>query len=231
MKFIKLTILNLVIIGLFGVISFVYAENLEEDIAERTAKVETALYFSIEEANTLQKEFKAVPLSEDKRELQKYAQLEALLNSDIEWYFNKLGSLQTTEFKDAEEVRAFALQIIEYREKIYIETDIEVSNFVSFIYSGDVITKASETLSKLIEEDATGVYKTELDKTAALIKEAGELRAGAEANILPPLESIEPIEEVTIEVESDQPPTTKELLDKALANIKTAYEIILELAI
>ena len=144
-------------------------------------------------------------------------------------YYNKTkGDLEKKDNLD--EVKGLAKEVKEYRDTTYTPGVEKIIRFILVFYNEDVLGVANDRLGK-IEADVKkldklgvvegGAFRGKLDEATNLLKEAAKLQGEAKKIILGTASSTDS--------EREKKLSTKDMIEKSLNNVKTVYDIFLEL--
>ena len=211
-----------------------------------------ALILALEKVQKLTADIENMEFTEDSTEYALQQQFLGQLDSYRIFYTEKLDALSALE--TLEDIQTLAKEIKSYRDDTYTPGVENIVEFILVFYNEDVINIANERLSKisadldklvnvgLLEEKP---FEGKITEIKTLLTEAAQLQNQARdiIIILPEDETPEDITitvdaEVdstsTIDMESDTLketiPTTKELLETSLGNVKAVYADFLEIS-
>ncbi len=220
-------------------------EKVAKEIEARTKIIGEALTLSFKEIGSLQDKLNQLPKFADKsaeKEMQEdfLAKLDNY-NAFFEDEGKKLDDIKANESdnnKLNDELKDLAKEIKDYRDGIYSQTSQKVVEFTLVFYDENAVTVAKTRLNKvnadlrkleklgLIEK---GYFKTPLDKASKLISGASDLQLQAKGLILNPADEGES-ETSQTSTKAIVKPKPRELIDKSLSQVKSAYDIFLKIS-
>ena len=144
------------------------------------------------------------------------------------YYKKTKTSLEKEDTLDA--VKDLAKEVKEYRDTTYTPGVEKIIRFILIFYNEEVLGVANDRLGKIEADvkklDKLGVIKEgdfrgKLDEAIGLLKEAADLQGDAKKIILGTASSTDS--------EKEKKLSTKDMIEKSLNNVKTVYDIFLEL--
>ncbi len=204
-----------------------------DELAARKKVVGDALSLAIKEVTDLQDSLSSLPkFKEGSREAELAAEYSALLNNYLQIY-NSV-SVDFANLSDIDSVKAFAKQVIDFRNNTYNSKIDEIADFALLFYANDTISTASNRLSK-ITSDISKLsklnlikitdFKPRLDKVVDIIKDATANYLKAQAVILKASDSAK--------TNADQDAAAlgpRDYLENSLTDIKDAYDAFLSIS-
>lgn len=199
----------------------------EEKLAKAKEDLAKALDLSLKKVDGLRSRLNELNFPESSREEE--LKNEALRNLDAyTGYYNE--AKENLEKKDSlEEVKDMAKDVKEHRDAIYTPGVEEIVRFILVFYNEEVLGTANDRLSKIETDvkklDKLGVIKEDdfrgkLDEADKLLQEAADLQGKAKEIIL---------SATSADLVKKEKPSAKDMIEDSLNNVKTVYDIFLEL--
>ncbi|MDP2650583.1 MAG: hypothetical protein Q8P04_00590 [bacterium] len=199
----------------------------EEKLAKAKEDLTKALDLSLKKVDGLKSRLNKLNFPESSREEE--LKNEALRNLDAyTGYYNE--AKEDLEKKGSlEEVKDLAKDVKEHRDTIYTPGVEEIVRFVLVFYNEGVLGTANDRLGKIETDvkklDKLGVIKEgdfrgKLDEAGKLLQEAADLQGKAKEIIL---------SATSTDLVKEKKPSAKNMIEDSLNNVKTVYDIFLEL--
>lgn len=198
----------------------------EEKLAKAKDDLAKALDLSLKKVSSLKTRLNELNFPELSQEAEMKNEALGDLDAYAEYYNKTKGELEMAD--DLDEVKALAKDVKEYRDLTYTPGVEKVVRFVLVFYNEDVLGVANERLGKIEADvkklDKLGVIKEEdfrgkLGEARNLLDEAAKLQGEAKRIIIN-ASSTDTLKEKT---------SARDMLEKSLNNVKTVYDIFLEL--
>lgn len=199
----------------------------EEKLAKAKEDLTKALDLSLKKVDSLKNRLNELNFPELSREQNLKDGALSDLNAYAD-YYNK--AKENLEKKDSlEDVKDLAKDVKEYRETTYNAGVEKIVRFILVFYNEEVLGVANDRFDKVDADvkklDKLGVIKEsdfrgKLDEAKGLLEESAKLQGEAKKIIL---------SATSTDLLDEKGPTAKEMIEKSLNNIKTVYDIFLEL--
>lgn len=220
-------------------------EELRQEIAARVKIVSGALALSLQEIGNLRNNLNGLPkfAADNREEILRQGFISDLKTFE-DYYASKQDELNQTDFA-LDSIKSFAQTIIDYRDTIYNSKVSDIVDFSLFFYNEDAIATAKIRLSKIADNIKkleklsvirTGYFNPSIIKATDLLKDSDTLDVKARVIILgapsinswqvPLTGSVTNPPQTMIQL---APPTGRELLVKSLGNIRSVYDIFVQI--
>jgi len=228
----------------------------EERFEKAKAGLEKALSLALDKVSQLTADLNNRQFDEETIE----AELRVLYLEDLAqygaYYSEALTAAQTLE--SLESVQALAQEVKGYRDTTYTAGVEKIVEFILVFYSEDVIGTATERFEKITEDIdkletlgliGVGVFSEEMDSINALLMDAAQFRMQAKDMLLVnveatstdevPVETVDIAEDTATSVDelpvdegqtANEEKTPKALLETSLNNVKSAYELFVQIS-
>jgi len=210
-------------------------DKLQKEIAARVNIVTDALSLSLQEISNLEYSMSKLPqFAANSREDALSRGFMADLKTFRDYYTAKEAEISKATFT-LDDIKNFAKTIIDYRDTVYNPKVAGVVDFTLLFYNEDALAIAKTRLVKISADIKkleklgiikTDYFKTGIDKISDLLKDSGALNLKARTIIL--ADDSDAKTEIINPAEPLQP-TPTELLINSLGNIKSAYEIFVQI--
>jgi len=215
-------------------------DKLSQQVDARINVIGDVISLSIKELSGLRDKLNQLP-EFDKESTEKRMQDDFLVKLDeyelrYNDYSNQLSVLKddTSDLNKLDEnLKDLAKQIKDYRDDTYNADAQKISNFVLLFYADTAISTTKTRLNKIKNDISKlegfgliskGYFKSSIDKASKLIVSAGDSRSQASDLIIVSLDENIPAKVNKIKL------TPKELIENALGNVKSSYDIFLKIS-